>query len=36
MGTPLHVLTFLCRETTTDFMLPGYQHDHMMKQPGTY
>jgi len=29
-GTPLHVLTFLCRETTAaTFLLSGDQHDHI-------
>jgi len=31
VGTPLHVLTFLCRATTAaTFLLPGYQHDHII------
>jgi len=34
VGTPLHVLTFLCLKTTAaTFMLPGYQHDHIMFKP---
>jgi len=31
VATPLHVLTFLCRETAAaTFMLPGYPHGHVL------
>jgi len=29
----MHVLTFLCRESAAaTFLLPGYQHDHIIQQ----